>query len=98
MTVIRSSNALSIHAPLVDTAFGVGSAVATVVHVEARAAFIAVSSDKVEGAAVKVSANARAKTNSFSFLASCKSRVDLHALTVPYSIAIVLATEAVSGD
>lgn len=98
LTVIRRSDALSIHTPLVDSTFGVGCTVAGEIHVETWVALITVSSDKVESATVEVRTNARTETQGFSFLASCKSRVDLNAATISYGIAAILAAEAVSGD
>lgn len=98
LTVIRRSDALSIHTPLVDSTFGVGCAMAGEIHVETRVALITVSGNKVESVAVEVSTNARTEAQGFSFLASCKSRVNLNAATISYSIASVLAAEAVSGD
>ena len=45
LTVIRRSNALSVHAPLVDSTFSTDCTVAREIHVETRIALITVSSD-----------------------------------------------------
>jgi hypothetical protein len=84
--VLRNADALSVDAPLSDSAIYAVGAVAGVIEVVSLDALIAVASHEVEGVAVEVSSDAGTKAEVLSLLTASEGRAFLKTSSISYCV------------